>query len=142
VAKFALEEGETQLSKHSVQLSDGRKWQVGTIVLTSRRLVTLQQPPPSALRFLFGPLGAILGHAVSGGERHVHTIRRERFAEIELDGAQMIVRDSGSGYDHTSFAFSSKESFAVWHPRLERWAASEPQGAPLHPARVVDQGLA
>ena len=50
----------------------------------------------------------------------------------------IVFHNDGEGYDHTSFAFRSKESFAIWQQRMHQWAAGTQDAAPLPTAKLVD----
>lgn len=141
MAKFELAPGEVTVSQHPIGLVVDRKSQAATLHLTDRRLVVVLVPEAPGWTVYFGTLGAeLLGKFFSKQQpdRIAHQIVRDQLAEIEENGKLVVIRDTGEGYGHTSFAFQSKESFVAWQQRVHQWAAGIENSAPLPTAKLVD----
>src|SRR4029079_18577638 len=93
-----------------------------TLILTDRRAVVLVSPEPSKLPWpLGGAIGTLIAELFDSEKepRLSHQIRRDRFASVEQGEKDLIVfHDQGEGYGHTSFAITSRESFADWQHRM------------------------
>lgn len=138
MAKFELVPGETKVSEHSIGLVFDRKQVAATLVFTDRRMVVLPIWDPPSWSLAFGALGALVGALFTDKTvRPAYEILRKQYGTVEPEGALIVIRDTGEGHGHTSFAFRSKESFATWQQRVRQWAAGVENPAPLPTAKLV-----
>jgi hypothetical protein len=134
MAKFRLQDGEQVIERARAHDLHGESRDASELILTDRRIV-VTRTRVSALTFMFGFLGGLLGAALSD-TRVEYQIPRGEFAEATATGAkELSVRSTGEGYGVTHFDLKLKDA-GGWAERLHRWAASAPD-ANLPRATVV-----
>lgn len=142
MAKFDLQPGEKKVVQEEVSLVDNQRTYPATLILTSRRAVlTWAKTPPTWLWAFNWMIALVAKAAAHAGEQVRFQMGRDRFASVEQgDGGILVFRDTGEGYEHTSFAIKSHTSFAVWKERMQRWASGAEDRAEERDSDEEDDG--